>query len=196
MIRVTLDNADAATAAMLRDLVNLGPGVKRASATAINSTLKVLRTIAGRQIQERYTVKTGDITRRAAMQKASPKNLMGRLTFTGRRGLGLINFQARPNRPGPNRPKEGASVKVLRQGGRKNPREQGQKAFVVTYRKSGNTHLAVRLGDKLKTLYGPHPLAALKEAGAQRELEYSVRDEFNRNLLAQIDKLLAKGGNR
>lgn len=195
MIKFNLNNADATTAAMLRDLATLGQGAGRAAATAINTTLKTLRKIAVRQLQERYTVKSGDLTSRAAVQRASSKSLLGRLTFTGRRGLGLINFQARPNRPGPSRPKDGASVKVLRQGSRKNPRKDGQKAFAVTYR-SGHTHLAVRQGDKLRTLYGPHPLAALKEAGAQLELDRAAQQEFHRNLLAQIDRLLAKGGSR
>ena len=191
MLRIHID--EKAVKNIMARIAHMEKAGAKACAQAINKTLIEVRRAAVKLAQERYTVKAGDLARKAKMERASAGSLFGRLKITGKRGMGLRNFRARPNQPGPKRPKEGASVQVLRQGGRKHPRVEGKKAFIATGENS-NTLMFVRLkkGAKgLMPLYGPHPILALYQEGTNRELEQLADRLMPVNLAEAVDEALA-----
>lgn len=192
MLKIELNEADAAIKSMLNTIKHIKNATPKACARAINSTLREIRKEAVRVAQNTYTARAADISKKAALNKAYPGSLHGKLTIKDKRGLNLINFQARPNRPGV-RPPEGASVKIFRQGSRKNPRFGGQKAFVAKGN-NGNTLMFVRTkkgAGGLKPLYGPHPIQALSDSGKKSELNEKAEARLRVNLAEEINAVLA-----
>lgn len=193
MIEIKMHGDEKAVKSILAGIAHLEKGVPKACAAAINSTLISVRKEAVNIAREAYTVQAADLNRKAKVFRAKAGLLSGRITFSGKRGLSLINFQARPNKPGGARPPEGASVKVLRGGSRKHPRLHGQKAFVATG-KNSNTLLFVRLKrgrGGLKALYGPHPILAMGRDDSGVWLEQVVNRELPVNLAKAVDAVLA-----
>ncbi|MDR2891600.1 MAG: hypothetical protein LBV80_00715 [Deltaproteobacteria bacterium] len=192
LLRVSVNNADAVVQAMLGSVAHIKDGAARVCADAINTTLRGVRREAIRIAQTTYTAKAKDLTRKTLLENAKVSHLLGRMNITDHRGMNLINFQASPKRPGPKRPKEGASVKVLRGGSRKNPRSQKQKAFVMKGL-NDNVILVVRHRPGkggIESLYGPHPIRALARKGNQDLLEELTRAVLPGNLSDAVDKVL------
>lgn len=193
MIRLQCDADEKVLKDIMAGIAHLTKGGPAACAKAINATLKDIRKQAVKLAGSAYTVKAGDLNRKAKVVRAKPGGLLGTLTFKDKRGLTLVRFQAKPNAPGRSRPPDGASVKVLRQGSRKTPRVNGQKAFIATGR-GGNTLMMVRLSKGkggLKALYGPRPIQALGRDDSQRKLEKSLAALLPVNLAREVDAVLA-----
>lgn len=192
MLRLEFDGADKTVKAILDTISHVKDGAVKAAVAAINKTLGDVRKDAVRLAQSTYTAKAEDLRRKARITRAKGMSLLGKLAITDNRGMNLINFKAQPGTPGV-RPPEGASVQVLRKGGRKAPRKHGQKAFIAKGR-SGNTLMFVRAKQGpggLEALYGPHPIQAFGREDARPVLEQKAEAALVRNLQNAVDAVLA-----
>lgn len=196
MIRIDISDREIVRN-LLGAIAHIENGAAEAVSRAINKTLREVRKEAIKLAQTTYTARAEDLARKTALDLAKRSRLFGVMSIEDKRGMNLVNFQARPNRPG-QRPKEGASVKVLRTGGRKTPRKYGQKAFIATGR-SGNTLMFVRKrpgSGGLEALYGPHPIQALSRDGSMRQLEETVERSLGKTLQSEIDTILLRAGRK
>ncbi|MDL2279073.1 phage tail protein [Desulfovibrio sp. OttesenSCG-928-G11] len=192
-LKIEVSDSDRTIKSMLATIEHIKDGAPKACARAINATLAGLRKEAIRLAQGTYTAKARDLARKALLQRAKAGQLSGLLSIKDKRGLNLVNFQAKPNRPGGKKPKEGASVKVLKAGSRKNPRKSGQKAFVARGG-NGNVLMFVRLKKGrggLQALYGPHPVQSLGRDDNQDALNRTVERLLPQNLQKEVDAVLA-----
>lgn len=191
---ITIDiNDHGAVKDMLATIAHLPKDVPAALSRAINGTLREVKKEAVKLAQATYTARDTDLSRTTKLAFAKAGQLTGRMTMADTRGLGLINFRAKPNKPGA-RPKEGASVQVLRSGGRKTPRKHGQNAFVAKGR-NGNMHLFVRTKQGpggMQALYGPHPIQAFGRDENEKVIERLAAQLLPRNLQREVDLALAK----
>lgn len=132
-------------------LSHIKNGSHRAMANAINHTLSVTRTEAGREIRNQVKLKAAYVRERLRVAKATVAKPQGRIS-TPTRGLLLSRFDHRAYAKG------GIGVQVKPTGGKR--RMPG--AFYITFA-NGVTAIAIRtkrgpgLGrsEGLKVLYGP-----------------------------------------
>ena len=186
-------NDHGAVKDILATVAHLPRDIPAALARALNRTLRDVRREAVRLARTTYTARTADLARKSTLSLAKRGALTGAMTMADARGMGLVNFRARPGKPG-SRPEQGTSVHVLRSGGRKTPRKGGQKAFVARGR-GGNTHLFVRTKPGkggMQALYGPHPIQAFGREENESALERIAEEALPRNLQQEIDAVLAR----
>lgn len=191
---ITIDVRDHnALKGILAAIAHLPKAVPASLSRAINKTLRDVRKEAVRIAQTTYTARAADLSRTTVLSLAKAGHLTGRMTMSDTRGLGLINFRAKPNKPG-EKPSEGVSVQVARSGGRATPRKHGKKAFVAKGR-SGNTHLFVRTKPGpggMQALYGPHPIQAFGRDENEKVMDRLAETLLPVNLQREVDLAVAQ----
>ncbi len=176
--------------------------VKKASARAINRTLRSVRTLGARIAREAYTAPTRELTKRIVIKNAKANDNVGQISFAGTKGVPLHLFLPNPKvkpdwkgvSPLDRKPKAGVSTKIKKTGQRKvkfGP--DGQKPFWVDKNKARG--LFYRFGkerNEIKPLFGPSPVQALMNDDAQKRLYEQADTTFNTRLQHEVKRIAEK----
>ena len=159
--------------------------IGKATIRALNRAIDTAQTVANRKIRERYNVKAAAVRKAFKKKRASKRQLyaVAELEISGLR-IPLIEFGAswaRNMRPG-------ASVKVLKEGGRK--RIAG--AFIGVHRASGARQVFIR------TTKDRYPIKALRSVSVPQQfahkavlkaVQVATRETFSKNFAQQLKYL-------
>lgn len=185
-------NADEIIKDMQQSFDVLPSVIKKASATAMNKTLRQVKKEAVKIPRKIYTARSYSLTKRATITKARTGNLRAKLELKDRNGIGLINFAPRPadvlswKGIAPKNRKKIVTNKIRRDGKRRVYNDHGS-PFVANV-KNGK-HIFYRDSqDKLKRLYGPSLIYAL--FGADKELQNHAEAVFPKVLQEELEKVL------
>ena len=179
----------------------LGPkNAGKAIARALNRAVSAARAEANRIARRAYTAPAAKLFDNIFIRRARPGRLEGVLEISGTPGVSRIHFLATPDRPLPpsQRPREGISVQIRRDGPRQIARSHrgGSKSFVIR-KPQGGYGIFVRHGRELEMLYGPSPVQALQRGEDQERIMARAEAVFPPRLHHEIDHLLASlGGGR
>ncbi len=191
-LRVEVPNAEEVVREMRRLLDAAPETINKASAKAMNRTLRLIKNEAVKIARRTYTANPRSLKKRAKITKATSKRQYACLEIKDRNGIGLINFASRPGNVlswkgvAPKKRKKFVTNKVRRDGKRRVFNDHGS-PFVAEV--DNGKHIFYRDGrDKLKRLYGPSLIYAL--FGAGRELESHADEAFPRLFKEELDKIL------
>lgn len=156
--------------------------VNKATIRALNRAIDTAQTIANRKIRERYNVKAGAVRKAFKKKRAHGKQayVVAELKIRGTR-IPLIEFGANWTR----KMKPGASVKVLKDGGRK--RIAG--AFIGVHGSLGQRHVFMR------TTKDRYPIKILRSVSVPQQFVHkqvieavnkATRETFSKNFEQQL----------
>lgn len=187
MIDIAINKNDIANARQF--LKGFGKTAERAVSRALNRAVAGVKTDAAKASRKAYNVKATRVKKGFKIKKAGNTVLEAVAVSSGPR-IPLINFGARPSKPGVRKPLAGASVQVKQ--GRKNVRH----SFAAKMR-TGHTGL-FRRKDKerlpIQELYGPAVPQMIGNEKIQAEIKENAVIRFNKNLNHEVDYALQKMG--
>ena len=190
-LRVEVPNAEEVVREMRRLLDAAPETINKASAKAMNRTLRLIKNEAVKIARRTYTANPRR-KMRAKITKATSKRQYACLEIKDRNGIGLINFASRPGNVlswkgvAPKKRKKFVTNKVRRDGKRRVFNDHGS-PFVANV--DNGKHIFYRDGrDKLKRLYGPSLIYTL--FGAGKELESHADEAFSRLFKEELEKVL------
>ncbi len=191
-LRIEVPNADEMVREMRRLLDAAPETINKASAKAMNRTLRGIQKEAVKIARRTYTANPRSLKNRAKTEKATSRRLRAKLELKDRNGIGLINFASRPGNVlswkgvAPKKRKKFVTNKVRRDGKRRVFNDHGS-PFVANA--DNGKHIFYRDGrDKLKRLYGPSLIYAL--FGTGKELESHADEAFPRLFKEELEKVL------
>lgn len=196
-ITITVPNFEEAIAQCSTALSFLGKDSGVALSRAVNRTLEAVRTEAAKIARSAYTARQSKLFDNIFLRRAGRQRIDGTLILSGKKGVSLIHFQARPNMPG-KRTAVGVSAKVRRDGPRRVRNLTGFTKPFIMRKQQGGYGIFVRSMDHgfrewggLQMLLGPSPIQALGRADSQEKLVAKADEVFSRRLAHEIDALLA-----
>jgi hypothetical protein len=159
--------------------------IGKANIRALNRAIDTAQTVANRKIRERYNVKAAAIRKAFKKKRASRRQAyaVAELEISGVR-IPLIEFAANWNR----KMRPGASVRVLREGGRK--RIPG--AFIGVHGASGARQVFIR------TTKDRYPIKALRSVSVPQQFTHravlkavqeATREAYSKNFAQQLKYL-------
>lgn len=170
----------------------------KAFTRAIRTTFASVRGQSKKDANAAYTAhKPKDLKARENVRMGS-----GKLTFTGRRGFGLVHFKAQPSKPMHKGPPGGVSTQVKKGGARNVRRLPGYSApFVASIHggknlqdRKGQYGLFVRrIGTRKKWefLFGPSTIQYVRSKDNVEKVEELVNERFPQNLKRELHMILA-----
>lgn len=203
-IRLQVD--PAALERVNRLLAGVRNGTKRALSSAINDTLRGMKTSISRYVRQVYNLKAKTIagTMRVFLAKANMDNPSGSVVSTGR-PLNLSNFLMRPSSNAPyrgrrrNRPASGVTVEIFRgRGGEVFPG-----SFVVSREaawpgsKGNKFEAARRSGSKrfpLSLPKGPPVPVTIQDPAVLEPAKADAGQRLNNRLNHYVNRLIADAG--
>ncbi len=163
---------------------------ERAIIRSMNRAIMGVRTDSVKAVKQEYNVKPTAVRKSFQIQKAKG-NIFQAIAIASGNRIPLINFGARPNKPGCRKPAVGVRVKV-----KKTPKVL-KHSFVARMRKSGHVGIFQRLGkDRLPIdqKFGPAIPQMLGNPQVRDEIRKNALSRLSKNLNHEIDFALQKMG--
>lgn len=185
--------------------------LRDAQSKAMNSALRRTSREARRIAEEAYNIlpeKMEKLRTRNRVKRAKGSDLQGELIISGKVGVPLRYFRARPRRvpkdwsgihPRLRTPKGGVRFQ-LKKGGRwtsgYDRKPPGNQTLFWIKGKQGQIVLVYRVGPKLssKNLYGPSLIQAVFRRDNSRKIAEFALDDYGKKLRANIRKALKEAG--
>lgn len=157
---------------------------RRSAARALNRAGEGARTEATRKIAERYRIKRALALEAISIQKATPENLVVRLTVRGR-PFSLARFDPRVRKGGVVTVNVKGSRKVVK-GGFARTLSSRNGLYQVIFKREGDARYPLKA---LKTVDMP---GVFSREEVQQHLEQAANERFDREFVRQLDLALTK----
>lgn len=189
---IEVHNVDETVREMRKLFDALPQTMRKATASAMNGTLKSVRQEAVKISRTTYTAKSYSLKKRTRIERATAQKTYARLDIKDRNGIGLINFSSRPASViswkgiAPKNRRKTVTNKVRRDGKRRVYNDKGS-PFVAQV--GNGRHIFVRDShNRLQRLYGPSLVYAL--FGREKSLENHAEKKFTHLLQEELEKIL------
>lgn len=182
---ITVDARELANAVTI--LHNIPNGIDRAARSAVNKTIKGVRTDARKEVTQRYVIKAGTVQRAMTIQMARQGALEAVVRAQGR-PIALSKFKVSPKRV----QRRGRKNRKIAVSVRKGSSKTLNSAFAASFQ-SGHTGVVERVGAKrfpVKELYGPSIPQMMGNKEVSSSVNQHARERLRKNFAHGVNRIL------